>query len=70
MRYFVSSIVAREKPTVAILAVFDARRMSDYSSCTRPPFLAIVADMSKTYKTLGNASINEIWLLPLPYPHP
>jgi len=46
------------------------RRMSDCSSCTRPPCLAIVADMLKTYKTLVNASNNEIGLLPLPYTLP
>jgi len=51
MRYFVSSIAAREKPSLAIFAIFNARRMLDCSSCTRPPWLAIVADMLKTYKT-------------------
>jgi len=64
---FVSSIAPCEKPCLAILAIFNARRMSDCSSCTRPPCLAIVADMLKTYKTLVAASNNEIWLLPLPY---
>jgi hypothetical protein len=68
MRYFVSSVAAREKPSFAIVAIFNARRMSDCSSCTRPPCLAIVADMLKTYKTLVGASNNEIWLLLLPYP--
>jgi len=67
VRYFVSSIVAREKPSLAILPIFNARRMLDCSSCTRPPCLAIVADMLKTYKTLVDASNNEIRLLPLPY---
>jgi len=70
MRFFVSSISAREKPSLAILAIFNARRMSDCSSCTRPPCLAIVADMLKTYKTLVDASNNEIGLLPLPYSLP
>jgi len=67
MRYFVSSIAASEKPSLAILAIFNARRMSDCSSCTRPPCLAIAAAMLKTYKTLVDAFNNEIWLLPLPY---
>jgi len=44
-RYFVSSIAAREKPSLAILAIFNARRESDCSSCPRPPCLGIVADM-------------------------
>jgi len=67
MTYFVSSIAARENPSFDILAIFNARRMSDCSNCTWPPCLAIVADMLKTYKTLVPASNNEIWLLPLPY---
>jgi len=41
----ISSIVARENPSFAILAIFRARRMSDCSSCTQPACLAIVADM-------------------------
>ena len=60
MRYFVSSITVREKPSLAILPVFNARRMSDCSGCTWPPRLAILADMSKTYKTSVAASNNEI----------
>jgi hypothetical protein len=67
MRYFVSLIVSCEKCSLAIFPIFNARRMSDCSSCTRPPCLAIVAAMLKTYKTLVDASNNEIWLLPLPY---
>ena len=50
-----------------LLAIFNARRMSDCSSCTRPPCLAIVADMLKTDKTLVAASKSEIRLLPLRY---
>jgi len=46
----VSFIAAREIPPLAILAIFKARRMSDCSSCTPPPCLAIVADMLKTSK--------------------
>jgi len=67
MRYFVSYIAAREKPSLAIMAIINARRISDCSSRTQPPRLAIVADMLKTYKTFVDASNNEIWLLPLPY---
>jgi len=52
----VSSIAARENPPLAILAIFKARRMSDCSSCTRPPCLAIVADMLKTSRKLVAAS--------------
>jgi hypothetical protein len=37
-----------------------SRRMSDCSSCTTPPCLAIVAFMLKTYKALGKASKSEI----------
>jgi hypothetical protein len=55
-----------EKPSLAILARFKAMRMSDCSSCTLPPCLAIVADLLKTYKTVVAAANNEIWLLPLP----
>jgi len=64
-----SSIAARKNASLAFLAIFKARRMSDCSSCTRPPCLAIVADMLKTYKELFAASevrfgyyLNHIWL--------
>jgi len=67
IKYCLSSIVAHEHPSLAILAIFMARCMSDYSSCTRPPCLAIVADMSKTYKELVAAFKLEIRQLPLPY---
>jgi len=50
------SIVAHENPLLPILAIFKARCMSDYSSCTRPPFLAIIADMLKTSRKLVSAS--------------
>jgi len=56
IRGWVSSIVACENPSVAILTIFKARRMSDGSSCTRPPCLAKVADMWKPYKKLVAAS--------------
>ena len=52
----VSCIAAHENPPLAIFATFKVSRMSDYSSCTRPPCLAIVADMLKTYKELVAAS--------------
>jgi len=66
MRYCISSIAACKNPPLSILAIFKARCMSDCSSCTRPPRLAIVADMFKTYKKLVAASNNDIQLLPLP----
>jgi len=62
-----SSSAACENPPLAILAIFNTRRMSDYSCCTWHPCLAIVADMLQTYKILVAASQNEIELLPLPY---
>jgi len=52
----ISSIAARENPPLAMLAIFKARRMSDCSSCTWPPCLAIVADMLKTSRKLVAAS--------------
>ena len=65
----VSFIVVRENPSLAIVAIFKARRMLDCSSCTQPPCLAIVANMLKTYKKLVSASkvrfgyyLNHIWL--------
>jgi len=53
IRNCVSSIAECENPPLAIWAIFKARRMSDCSSCTRPPCLAIVADMLKTYKEIS-----------------
>ena len=50
-----------------ILVIFKARHMSDCCSLTRPPCLAIVADMLKTYKKLIAASINMIRLVPQRY---
>jgi len=50
VRYCVSFIAASLNSPMAILAMFNTRNMSDYSSCTRPPCLAIVADMLKTDK--------------------
>ena len=52
IRNSISSIVARKNPPVATLAIIKARRMSDCSSCTHPPSLAIVADMLRTYNKL------------------
>jgi len=48
----VSSIQVRANPSLAILAIFNARHMSDWSGCTRTYRLAIIADMVKTYKKL------------------
>ena len=70
MRYFVVSVAAHENPSLAIVAIFNARCMSDCSSCTRPPCLAIVTEMLRTYKTLVGASNNEIRRLPPPYTLP
>ena len=53
------SIAARENPPLAILAIFKAWRMLDWSSCNRPPCLAIVADRLKTFNKLVAAS--EVW---------
>ena len=52
----VSSIAAHGNPSLAILAIFKARRMSDCSRSTWPPCLDIVADTLKTYKKLVAAS--------------
>ena len=49
----ISCTVARDNPPLAILAIFKARHMSDCSSCTRPPCLAIVADMLKPNKEIS-----------------
>jgi len=65
IRYRGSSIADSGDPPLAILAILKARRKSDCSSCTRPPCLAIVADMVKTYKILVAASTSQIWLLSL-----
>jgi len=70
IRYSISSVTERENSCLAILAIFKARRMLDNSSSTRPPCLAIVADILKTFKKLVAASNNEIRLLPQPYIHP
>jgi len=60
MRHCVSSIVAHKNPTLAILAIFKARGMLDWSSCTWPLCLAIVADMLTTYKKSVVTSKYEI----------
>jgi len=57
--HFTDAIAARENRPLAIFAIFKARHMSDCSSCTRPPCLAIVAEMLKTYKMLVAASESE-----------
>jgi len=66
MWYCVSSVVVCKNPSLAILAIFKTRCMSDCSSCTQPPCIAIVADILKTYKIILTASTYQIWLLPLP----
>jgi len=56
IRNCISSNAPHENLPLAISTIFKARRMSDCSSCTRPPCLAIVADMFKTYQKLVAAS--------------
>ena len=67
IRYCVSSNALRENPPLAILTIFHGWRMLNCFSCSRLPFLAIVADMLKTYKKLVAVCNNEIWLVPQPY---
>jgi len=67
MKNGVSSIAARENISLAIVALFKARRMSDCSSCTRPPCLAIDADMLKPYRRSVAASTYPIRLVSLRY---
>ena len=62
IRNWVSSIVVRKNPPLAILAIFNARRMSDWSGCTRHACLDIVADMLKTYVKLDAGSKGGSWL--------
>jgi hypothetical protein len=59
--------MARENPPLASLAIFHTRCLSDCSSCIRPPYLAIVADMLTTYKKLVGISSNEFRQWPPPY---
>ena len=67
IRHCVSSIVAHENPLLAIFTIFKARDMSDCTSCTWPPCLAIVAGTLKFYNNFIAASTYQIRLLPLPY---
>ena len=57
-------------PSFGHLAQFNARHMSDRSSCTRPRCLVLVADIINTYKKSVCASKYRIRLLPLPYTPP
>jgi len=68
--YRVSSIAVCENPSLPIFPILKATCMSDYSSCTRPVCLAIVADKLKIYKKLVPASTYQIRQLPLPYTLP
>ena len=70
IRYCISSIAAHENRSWAILAISKARDNLDCSSCTRPPCLAIVTDMLKTFRKIVAASNNEIRLLPQQYTLP
>jgi hypothetical protein len=49
------------------VVIFNARRMTDCSTCTCCRCFGIVPDMLKTYRKLVAASKNVIWPLPLPY---
>jgi len=69
-RNCVFSTAVCEVPLLATFATFKARRMSDYSHCTRPPCLAIVADMLETCKEFFAACNDEIRWLPHPYTLP
>jgi len=69
IRYCVSSSATRQHPPLAILAIFNAKHMSDCSSCTWPPCLTTVADMLKTFKKLVAAVNSKLWLVPQPYMH-
>jgi len=63
---WVPTIVEGKNSPLAILPIFKTRHMSNCSSCTQPPYLAIVADMLKTYEKLV-PSKSDIQLLPQPY---
>jgi len=65
-RYCISPVVVCENPPLANFAIFKAKCTLNGSGCTRPPCLAIVADMFKTYTKVVAASKNEIRLLFLP----
>jgi hypothetical protein len=67
--YCAISIAVHKNPPLVILVIFRAKRMSDCSSFTRRPCLAIVADMFKTYVKLV-VSKNEIRLLRPPNTFP
>jgi len=68
--YWGSTNAEHEHPSLAILAWFNARCMWDSSSCTRPPCLAMVAALLKTYLKIVAGSNNEIWLIFQPYTLP
>ena len=62
-----SFIAAHKNSPMAILAIFEGRCVSDCSSCTRWPCLAIVANRLISYKKVVAASKGKIQLLPQPY---
>ena len=59
-----------EKPFFGHFGLFNTRHMSDCSSCTQAPWLAIVADMMKIYKKFVSVSNNKILKVPQPYTLP
>jgi len=58
-----------QNTSLAILAVFKARRISDCSGCTWPPLFAIVENTLTAEIKLLAESKSEIRLLSLPYTH-
>ena len=67
IRYCFSPTAARENLLLGIWVIFNARCMSDNSSCTGPPCLGIVTDLLNIYKIVVAACNNEIPLLPQRY---
>jgi len=67
IRYCVSSIVTCQTPHLSVSAILNPRHMSDCSSCTRPPCLATVVELLKTYMQLVAAFAYPIWQIPQPY---
>jgi len=62
IRYCISCIAACKNLSLAILAIFKTRHMSDCSSCSWPPCPAIVAGMLETFKKFVSAFTYEIRL--------
>jgi hypothetical protein len=54
-------------PSFGHLVIFKARCMLDFSNCTKPPCLAIVDEMLKTYRKLVASSKSNLQLVSQPY---